>query len=146
MSQQNFAPLRAAVIDGRAQNVYYKMTQLEHLHKSLVKNASAIQNAIVADTGNTSGEAKIEYTLALNALRDQFVQLDPKKILDEEYAVTRKQNASNMRVGAGSVVIQPASYGLVYSVITPLVAAIAAGNCVIVQVSILFGNHPAFRC
>ena len=145
MASKNYASLRAAVVDGRAQNVFYKRTQLEHLHKNLVKNATAIQDAIVADTGNTPAEAKIEYTLTLNTLRDQYVQLDAKKALDEEYAVARKQNASGLRVGAGIVVIQPATYSLVYSVLAPLIAAIAGGNCVVVQVSSLIGTKIGFE-
>jgi len=96
--------------------------------------ATAIQEAIIADSGCSAAEAKIEYSLALDTLRQRFEELDIKKEHEEEYAIAKKANASSLRVGAGIVIIQPAPYTLFYSVITPLSAAVAAGNCVILQV------------
>lgn len=134
MAQQNFAALRAAALDGRTRNIYYRQAQLEYLQKSLTKEASAIQEAIVKDSGVTSAEAKIEFSLALGALRDRYAELDPKKELEIEYKIAKKMNAAESSVGAGIVIIEPATYNVFYSVVAPMSAAIAAGNCLIVRV------------
>ena len=135
MAQQNFAALRAAAVDGRTRNGFFRKEQLQKLHNSLATEASAIQEAIVTSSSCTPAEAKIEYSLALEEVKQRFVELDTTKELVDEYAIARKTNASNLRVGAGIVIIQPTSHTLFYSTVTPLSSAIAAGNCVILQVS-----------
>jgi len=134
MAQQNFAALRAAALDGRTRNVYYRQAQLEKLQKALTKEASAIQEAIVKDSGVTTAEAKIEFSLALGALRDRYTELDPTKELEAEYKIAKKENATEISVGAGIVIIEPAAYNVFYSIIAPMSAALAAGNCLIVRV------------
>ena len=136
MAKQQFSPLRAAAIDGRTHNVFYRQTQLQKLHKALITNAEAFVSAIVSDSGNTRGEAQIEYSLALTELRERYVELKPKEELELEYAIAKGSDATERRVGFGFVIIKAtADHTLFFSVVAPLSAAIAAGNCVIVQVS-----------
>lgn len=135
MSNRPFAQLQAAAIDGRTRTVFYRQTQLEKLHKSLVSNASEIVDAIVADAGLSRTEAQIEYSLALTAVRERFAELEPKKELENEYAIARGEDAGSLRLGYGTVYIKAsADHTPFYSAIAPLSAAIAAGNCVVLQV------------
>lgn len=136
MAQQSFAAIKAAVVDERTRNIYYRQSQLEKLHNSLVKEAHEIQDAIVSDTGVSIAEAKTEYVLAISALRERYAELDPKADLEEEYAIANHKNAAGLRVGVGVVIIRPYTFTLFYSVIAPLSAALAAGNCVVVQVGL----------
>lgn len=135
MAKQPFASLRAAAIDGRTQNVFYRQTQLLKLHKRLVQEVEAITSAIVSDSGNTRAEAQIEYSLALTELRERYAELDPKQELEDEYAVAKGTDAAHLRKGAGIVLLKARTeHTLFFSVVAPLSAAIAAGNCVILQV------------
>jgi len=146
MPPQNFAAVRAAVLDGRANNIFYRLTQLEKLQKALLNEAVAIQDAIVADSGVTAAEAKIEFSLALEALRERYAELDPKKEHENEFRIANKKNAEDARVGAGLVVIEPATHTLFYSIVAPISAALAAGNCLIVRVSMIITRHDLKHC
>ncbi|THZ17385.1 aldehyde dehydrogenase PutA [Aureobasidium pullulans] len=144
MSNRPFAQLQAAAIDGRTRTVFYRQTQLEKLHKSLVSNASEIVDAIVADAGLGRTEAQIEYSLALTAVRERFAELEPKKELENEYAIARGEDAGSLRLGYGTVYIKAsADHTPFYSAIAPLSAAIAAGNCVVLQIENSLRSLPA---
>lgn len=141
MSNKPFAQLQAAAIDGRTRTVFYRQTQLEKLHKALVSAQAEIVDAIGADAGLSQAEARLEYSLALTELRNRFAEIDPKKDLESEYAVARGEDAGALRIGYGTVYIKAsADHTPFYSAIAPLSAAIAAGNCVILQVSKLDVN------
>jgi hypothetical protein len=135
MSNRPFAQLQAAAIDGRTRTVFYRQAQLEKLHKKLVADASEIVDAIIADSGLSRTEAQVEFSLALTAVRERFAELEPKKELEEEYAIARGEDAGSLRLGYGTVYIKAsADHTPFYSAIAPLSAAIAAGNCVVLQV------------
>jgi len=136
MAPPNFAAVRAAAIDERANNIFYRQTQLEQLQKALLGEASPIQEAIVADSGITAAEAKVEFSLALEALRERYAELDTKTDLENEFRIAHNKNAPDAKVGAGIVVIEPTTHTLFFSVISPVSAALAAGNCLIVRVSV----------
>lgn len=129
-----YSKIRSAAIDGRAQNIMFKITQLKKLHQALVREIDAIEDAITKDTGCSSVEVKLEYYMAMKSLRDQFVALDKKKALEAEYAIAHKQDAPENREAVGVVIIEPTTHTLFYSVTSALSSAIAAGNCVILQV------------
>lgn len=136
MAKQQFAALRAAAIDGRTRNVIYRQTQLSRLHEKLVQEQESIKTAIVSDSGINRAEAEVEYTLAITELRARYSELDPKKELEDEYAVAKSKDAPELRVGVGIVLLKAhTEHTMFFSVIAPLSGAIAAGNCVIVQVS-----------
>jgi acyl-CoA reductase-like NAD-dependent aldehyde dehydrogenase len=139
-----FSSLLAAEIDDRTQNVRYRQKQLLRLHEVLVANRSEAQNAITADSGNTYAEASIEFFLAISELKKHYSALNLEKDLEEEYSVSKGKDAAGRTVGAGMVYIVPTAHTLFYSVISPLSAAIAAGNCVIVEVS-SFSNPEAIE-
>lgn len=138
----SFAELRAAAIDGRTHSIYYRQHQLEALHQGLLDHASEIKEAIAADYDHTPAEIAIEIHLALKALKTSYETLQPSKALAEEYLVASGKDAPSNRVPAGIAYIEPCTHTLLYSVVAPLSAAIAAGNCAIVLVS--QRNNPMF--
>ena len=135
MSSSPFAALQAAAIDGRTHSIYYRQYQLEALHQALLSNSSSIQQAIAVDTEHTPAEIAIEIHLTLQSLKASYETLQPTKALADEYLIASGKDAPSNRVPAGIAYIEPCTHTLLYSVVAPLSAAIAAGNCVIVLVS-----------
>lgn len=131
-----FSNLRSAAVDGRLHNPLYAKSQLKKLHDVLSNNASEIQRAIARDTGHRAAEIKVECWLAMRCLSDAHTAIDTEKALREEYAVARGEDAPGARGPVGIVVIEPAAHTFFYSVMSALVPAIVAGNCVVVQVSL----------
>jgi hypothetical protein len=129
-----FPRLRAAAVDGRLSNAFVRQEQLKRLHSSLIKSADSIQEAIIKDSGNTKAEAAVEFSLALACVKRQVASLNPEKELEDEYRVAKGKDAADRREAIGIVYIEPINHTFFYSVVVPLSMAIAAGNCVIVQV------------
>jgi len=129
-----FPRLRAAAIDGRAHNVFYRQVQLERLCQALISNASKLRDAIATDYGHSPAEITVELNLANSAIRRDYATLEPKAAHQEEYLIASGEDAPNSRRPAGIVYIEPCTHTLLYSVVAPLSAAIAAGNCVVVLV------------
>ncbi|KAI7197627.1 ALDH-like protein [Hortaea werneckii] len=128
-----FPQIRASAIDGRAVNVYYRQRQMERLHDAITKAFSEILKAIETDHDQTPAEAAIEMYLAMQALKSDYASLQPKQAHHDEYLIASGKNARSNRRSVGVVYIEPCSrHTLFYSVIAPLSAAMAAGNCVIV--------------
>lgn len=132
-----FAELRASVIDGRAHNVYYRQHQLEALHQALLNHASEIREAIAADYDHSPAEIAIELHLVLSALKRNYDLLQPPQAHSNEYLLAEGKDAPANRAPAGIVYIEPCVHTLFFSVVAPLSAAIAAGNCVIVLVRLI---------
>lgn len=128
--------LQASVVDGRTENGRYRQDQLQRLHRSLREEASQITAALVADSKLSSSEVDAEYYLGMEAVRHFYDSLDFERDLKEEYSVVRGEDNLTRRVGAGLVVIRPTSHTRFYSIVDPLAAAIAAGNCIILEVSL----------
>ncbi|KAK6416745.1 hypothetical protein LTR81_009761 [Elasticomyces elasticus] len=129
---ETFPRVRAAAIDGRAHNVFYRQIQLERLCQAIISNIDGLCDAIATDYGHNSSEIAVEINLTVSAIRRDYATLDSKQALSEEYLIA---NGQDVPVGAkpvGIVYIEPCRHTLLYSVVVPLSAAIAAGNCVIV--------------
>lgn len=126
--------VQSSVVDGRAENGRYRQDQLQSLHKKLREEAGEICSALLADAKSSIAEAETEYYLTMDAVRNFYDSLDFKKDLEDEYLVAHGKDNADRRVGAGLVVIRPTTHTRFYSIVTPLAAAIAAGNCVILEV------------
>lgn len=124
----------AACIDGRAQSPRYIQQQLIKLHDVLVENATEIREAIRNDSHHTSAEIDVEYFLAVQCVKYQYAQLDVERFIEEEYHLARSIDSPKRVVAAGVVYISPAEHTRLYSIIAPLSTAVAAGNCVVVEV------------
>ena len=131
----SFAELRAAAIDGRTHNIYYRQHQLEALHTALINHASEIKDAIAADYDHSPAEVAVEIHLALSALKQSYETLQPTKAHADEYLLASGSDAPTAKIPAGIAYIEPCTHTLLFSVVAPLSAAIAAGNCAIVLVS-----------
>ncbi|KAJ4252018.1 hypothetical protein NW762_011319 [Fusarium torreyae] len=128
-----FAAIRSAAIDGRIHNPFYRKEQLRSLHSALAENAVQIQDAIAKDSKHQPAEVKVEYWLALQVISEAYATIDPSKDLEQEYSVTKGHDDTTSREPVGVVVIEPSSHAFFYSLISALVPALAAGNCIIVQ-------------
>ena len=126
--------LQLAATDRRADNVRYRQDQLQALHKALREAAASIVSALLTDTKSSSAEAETQYYLALEAVRHAYESLHFDEELAKEYSVVHGRNNEERRLGVGIVIIRPTSHTRFYSIITPLAAAVAAGNCVILEV------------
>lgn len=141
-SSHPFPRLQETVIDGRLGSPFFRREQLYRLYQTLLQSKDAILEGILKDSSNSREEALAELYLTLSDIKHFHEEQDPKRELELEYRVAHKQDASTARVGVGVVVISPQAYTFLYSTISPLCAAIAAGNCVAVVVSwISHGGH-----
>lgn len=138
-----FGQLQAASIDGRLHNVFHRQTELEKLCKALIDQAAEIQDAISQDYGHRQAEAKVEFALAIAALKRNYATLQPDRAHQEEYLVASGKDAPSKRAPYGIVYIEPCNHSLFYSIVVPLSAALAAGNCVILLVSLLNRREAA---
>lgn len=132
-----FAKIRAAAIDGRCLNPIFRKTQLQRLHQALSQNAPEIQASMARDTSHLQAEVTAEFLLSMRLLADTYNELDPDKALKEEYAVAKGLDVADGREPVGIVLIRPAVTGhaFFFGLMSALVPALAAGNCIVVQVS-----------
>ncbi|KAJ5151370.1 uncharacterized protein N7482_010622 [Penicillium canariense] len=123
----------AANIDGRTQNTRYRQGQFDRLQSVLVEHVAEIHDAIRSDSGHTQQEVRAEIVLALQELRTHYMSLSLQKDLEVEYRIAHgKDNLENAR-GAGIVYIVPSTHTLFFSVMSAMTAALAAGNCIVLE-------------
>ncbi len=139
-----FKRIRSAVTDGRAQSPRYIQKQLTRLYDTLRKNQKAIHRAIRRDNEYSSAEADAEIYMALQALRQEYETFDFAKVLEQEYSLAHNKENLSKRVAVGCVYIVPCQHSRFYSIIQPICAAIAAGNCVVIEVSPGMGLQSLF--
>ncbi|KAF2214210.1 hypothetical protein CERZMDRAFT_22385, partial [Cercospora zeae-maydis SCOH1-5] len=132
-----FPRVEAAAIDGRYENVFHRQVQLEKLCKALTDNVHEIKTAIATDSGHSLAEVAVEYHETLSAVKRDYATLNPTAAHEQEYLIANGRDAPQRRVPAAIVYIEPISHTLFYSTIVPLSAALAAGNVVIVLVSLM---------
>ena len=138
MAASVFSSIRASAADGHCHNTYFRQEQLKNLHDILRKNGSDVRDAIRQDTGVSEAEATVEYSLALSTVKDHYAGLDPVKELDDEYRIARGKDAKDRMEPVGVVYIEPnTGHTPFFSILTPVSASLAAGNCVVLKVSYL---------
>ncbi|PMD19586.1 hypothetical protein NA56DRAFT_680077 [Hyaloscypha hepaticicola] len=119
-----FKTLRSSVAEGRAEN---------HLRE----NAELLCEAIAKDYAGSPIKAETEFFLTMDAARGAYERLDFDKSLKEEYSVKFGKDNSERRAALGLVAIRPSTHSRFYSTVTPLVAALEAGNCVIIELDLI---------
>ncbi|KAF2728097.1 ALDH-like protein [Polyplosphaeria fusca] len=126
--------LHAAADDGRCLNVHFRQQQLKALHDVLRKNVDRLRDALRHDTHITDEEASIEVALSLSTVKNSYDSLDPEKDLEEEYRIAKGRDAADRMQPWGVVYIDPElRHTPLFSLVAPLSAALAAGNCVAVK-------------
>ena len=141
--QDGIDTLRSAVIDGRTENVRHRQNELLKLDSGLRKNSSSTCDAISKDSGGSASDAQKEFVLAMDAVQKMYETLDFEKSLEDEYLVKEGKDNLSRRVRIGIVAIRPTNHTRLYSIVSPLAAAIAAGNCVLLEVRKTFSS---FEC
>jgi acyl-CoA reductase-like NAD-dependent aldehyde dehydrogenase len=137
MSSQDIAidRLQASVIDGHADNIRYRQNQLLNLHQALRTDAENICNALAKDSPASAAEVETEFYLAMGSVRHFYDSLNFAEEHRKEYQVVDGHDNATRRLGYGLIIIRPTSHTRLYSIITPLAAAISSGNCVTLEVS-----------
>ncbi|KAJ4258813.1 hypothetical protein NW762_007900 [Fusarium torreyae] len=123
--------LQDTVADGRLANSFYRQQQLRKIQKALIERKDTLIEAIVKDSLVTRSEAFTELYSTVSAARSYFDQTSPTQSLDVEYAVARNQDAPTARQGVGIVAIKPQFHTFLFSTISPICAALASGNAVL---------------
>ena len=129
-----FPRIAIAHVEGSARSVRHRQQQFQRLHLALVRDKIALVQALQDDNGYTGAEADFEYSLALSELRTHYESVDLGKELEDEKQIVNGSDKTTRCVGVGLVYIVP--NGDLYSIIAPLAAAMAAGNCAIIEVSL----------
>ncbi|KAG4438900.1 hypothetical protein IFR05_005635 [Cadophora sp. M221] len=130
--------IRAAVIDGRTANIRYRQNELQSLHQVL---RSYVDELLLASTKDSSGdgstepgfEADAEYSHTMSAVKQFYSSLNFEQSHKDEYLLANGADNPSRRVGKGLVVIRPTTHTRLYSIISPIAAAITAGNCVCLE-------------
>ncbi|PYH48926.1 uncharacterized protein BP01DRAFT_420657 [Aspergillus saccharolyticus JOP 1030-1] len=135
VAPQYFPRIIAAQIDGRTQNIRYRQNQFHRLQSALVQHVDQIKDALLTDSGHAPEEVRAEICLALKELRTHYASLDLSKDLEEEYRVAHGKDNRDCKRGAGIVYIVPCTHTMFFSVISALSAALAAGNCIILELT-----------
>ncbi|KAL2025257.1 hypothetical protein VTO58DRAFT_103482 [Aureobasidium pullulans] len=125
--------IESAAIDGRARTPRFIQRQLANLHKAITTNAKIIQDAIVADTSMKLREAQLEIHLSISVVKELYDNFSVEEALSQEYRVARGQDWCDRNDAVGTIYLRPQSHNLVYSIVSPLANAIAAGNCVVIE-------------
>ena len=133
---QSVERVLAAAVEGQAESLRYIERQLSSLHATLTKSSSELQAAIKTDTKQSTSEVELQYTLTLENVVSFFSGSNFDTSLQAEYHLARSENAPSNRAAAGTVYIIPSKYNLVYSCVTAVAAAVTAGNCVVLEVSL----------
>lgn len=130
----SLSAVREAAIDGRMHNIITRRTQLEALQRALLDQADAIETAIRHDTGHSASEAAVEYLVTVRALKECHQSLGVERALQDESAIARGEDAAGRRDPVGIVCISAANYMVFNSVLVAVASALAAGNCVVIEV------------
>ena len=144
--------LKAAVVDGRAESIRHRQSQLQSLHQALANNADRICNALLSSTSpqppplgmkhdsvteRKKSEVETEFFLAMDAVRHFYDSLPTMDTyLFHENRIATGSEHPYRRVGVGMVVIRPGEHTRFCSVVSPLAAALTAGNCVVVELTV----------
>ncbi|KAL6243409.1 hypothetical protein RBB50_009401 [Rhinocladiella similis] len=127
--------IQASIIDGRVHSPRFRQQQLIRLHHELQEGRTGLVDAIRKDTSYSETEAQIQHLLTLGAIKHYYSEISLDKSLEDEYKLAHSQDNSTKRVPAGYVCLNPGGHDLLYSTIVPVAAAIASGNCVVLELS-----------
>lgn len=130
MADDSFARIEISNLEGRAQSTSFRQKLLHSLHTTLRSSETIIKNAIRADTGHTDSEIVLEYNLAISELRTHYESLSLEEDLKNQRVLENLTATTNV----GIVYITSLNRNMLYSVISSVSAALAAGNCVVLEV------------
>ena len=138
--------IKAAIIDGRCREPRYIQKQLLTLHDALVREAAKCHEAIIRDTGCSSSEAWFEVHMTVQAIKHQYGTINFHDCLEQEYSLAHGRDNTSRRLPFGCVYLVPSHNNRLYSILQPSCAAIAAGNCVVIEVSRISLHMTYYIC
>ena len=135
MSDSAIAQLQATALTARCQNSFFRQKQLKSLHDALRQDSNTIKDAVKSDTRVSEQEAAAEVALSLDLVQQHYASINPAKELEEEYRLSKGKDAQDQTQPWGVVYIEPQqNHTPLFSIITALSAALAAGNCIALKV------------
>jgi acyl-CoA reductase-like NAD-dependent aldehyde dehydrogenase len=126
--------LLAAVLDRKAENVRFRQKELHRLYNVLKQQKDAICQAILQSASSSKSEADFEFFSAMGSIQQSYESLDFNKLVEKEYLIARSENNTGRRVSLGLVTIRAQKHSRFFSIVDPVAAAIASGNCVLLEV------------
>jgi acyl-CoA reductase-like NAD-dependent aldehyde dehydrogenase len=130
MSDDTFPRIETSSLEGRALSIRFRERLFHSLYSTVKASQAIIKDAITADFGCSEHEATLEYALAVSELRLHYDSLDLKADVKRAHSLEDLEGST----GVGIVYVIPSKQNLFYSVVSALAAALAAGNCVILEV------------
>lgn len=124
--------VKIAVIEETARSIRHQQQQLTKLYNGLLRARSELQEALQQECFVTESESLLEHSLALQDIRTHYNGISMSRENSKARSVDRCEDNSDYACPYGIVYIIPSS-GL-YAVISALVAAFIAGNCVVLEV------------
>ena len=134
--QQLLQKQRTFFKSGKTKSVNFRLEQLRNLRRSIIDNQDAILEAIRADLGRPTFEAYLKI-MTLNevnaAIRSLKKWVKPRRIITpiEQFSSTAWIQPEPLGI---ALIIAPWNYPF-QLIISPLIGAIAAGNCAVLKPS-----------
>lgn len=136
MATNELSRVLQASYDGRMVDLRYRQRQLTALHAWLSHYADDLVIATQEDERCTSEEAMLVVTKTLEEIQTHYNSLSLDQHLEDEYCIKNGVDCTQGSYPVGLVYNIPEERTVLYSVMSILSAAIAAGNCCIVEVSV----------
>lgn len=126
--------LRASFATEKLKHITHRRHEISMLYRGLQDDMEPICKAIASEGLCSAAAAEAEFRLTMDGIRKFYHAL---KTPNTKVQLRGAQRDGTRRLAMGIVAIRPASHSRLYSTMIPLIAAIAAGNCVLLEVSFL---------
>jgi acyl-CoA reductase-like NAD-dependent aldehyde dehydrogenase len=133
MSREVAATIKASILDGIALTPRFRERNLASLQSTIVGARVEALDVIQQTSGATHEEALFEYLLTLNAIKTFHSNVHPQSCRDAEYQIAKSKDHPDQRRPYGYVHVMLGEIDGFYAVIVAVAAALAAGNCIILQ-------------
>jgi acyl-CoA reductase-like NAD-dependent aldehyde dehydrogenase len=133
MSGEATATIKASILDGIALTPRFRERNLASLQSTIAGARAEILDLIRQTSGATEEEALFEYLLTLNAIKTFHTNVHPQICRDAEYQIAKSKDHAGQRRPYGYVHVTLGESDGFYSVTVAVAAALAAGNCILLQ-------------
>ena len=124
-----------ALIEGTARSIRHRQQQLNLLYDRLLRSRVELVEALQHDLSLTEAEAVFEHSIVLHEIRICYNGINLTSENDKARKLKQGEDNGDHTVPYGIVYIIPLPG--VHAILSPLVAGLGAGNCVILEVSIV---------
>jgi acyl-CoA reductase-like NAD-dependent aldehyde dehydrogenase len=123
--------LRLSYTAGKLKTISYRRNEISRLYRRLRNDCESVCNAIASDGRCSAPAAEAEFRLTMDGIRQFHSSL--KLPLERKKPQCFAHDDLNRRSAVGLVAIRPGRHSRLYSTLIPLTAAIAAGNCILLE-------------